>query len=118
MVAAPLNQLDLVFGALADPTRRTILTHLAGGEATVNELVALFDLSQPTISKHLKVLERAGLVSRGREAQFRPVRLESAPLKGAAQWLGDYRRFWEESLDQLDEYVRELQRKGMNREHE
>ena len=113
MVAAPLDQLDRVFGALADPTRRTILTRLAAGDATVNELVALSDLSQPTISKHLKVLERAGLVSRGRDAQFRPVRLEAAALAGAAQWLGDYRRFWEESLDQLDEYVQDLQRKEM-----
>jgi DNA-binding transcriptional ArsR family regulator len=111
MEAASLDQLDLVFGALADPTRRAILTRLAGGEATVNELVALSDLSQPTVSKHLKVLERAGLVSRGREAQFRPVRLEAAALAGAARWLGDYRRYWEESLDRLDEYVKELQRK-------
>ena len=106
-----LEQLDLVFGALADPTRRAILARLAEGEATVNDLVAPFDLSQPTISKHLKVLERAGLVSRGRDAQFRPVRLNAAPLAGAAQWLGDYRRFWAESLDQLDEYVKILQRK-------
>jgi DNA-binding transcriptional ArsR family regulator len=111
MMAAPLEQLNRVFGALADPTRRAILARLTDGDATVNELVALSDLSQPTISKHLKVLERAGLVSRGRDAQFRPVRLDAAPLAGAAQWLGDYRRFWEESLDQLDDYVRELQRK-------
>jgi DNA-binding transcriptional ArsR family regulator len=110
-MAAPLEQLNRVFGALADPTRRAILARLTDGDATVNELVALSDLSQPTISKHLKVLERAGLVSRGRDAQFRPVRLDAAPLAGAAQWLGDYRRFWEESLDQLDDYVRELQRK-------
>ena len=103
-----MQQLDLVFAALADPTRRAILARLADGEATVNELVAPFELSQPTISKHLKVLERAGLVSRGRDAQFRPVRLNPAPLAGAAQWLGDYRRFWEESLDQLDAYVKEL----------
>jgi DNA-binding transcriptional ArsR family regulator len=107
----PVEQLDLVFSALADPTRRAILARLADGEATVNELVAPFDLSQPTISKHLKVLERAGLVSRGREAQFRPVRLNAAPLEGAAEWLGDYRRFWEESLDRLDVYVKELKRK-------
>jgi DNA-binding transcriptional ArsR family regulator len=105
------EQLDLVFAALADPTRRAILARLAAGEATVNELVTPSDLSQPTISKHLKVLERAGLVSRGREAQFRPVRLEAAPLAGAAQWLGDYRRFWAESLDRLDVYVKELKRK-------
>jgi DNA-binding transcriptional ArsR family regulator len=107
----PVEQLDLVFAALADPTRRAILARLADGEATVNELVAPFDLSQPTISKHLKVLERAGLVSRGREAQFRPVRLDATPLEGAALWLGDYRRFWEESLDRLDVFVKELKRK-------
>lgn len=111
MASAPLEQLDRVFGALADPTRRAILARLASGEATVNELVAPFDLSQPTISKHLKVLERAGLVARGREAQFRPVRLNAAPLAGVARWVGDYRRFWEESLDQLDAYVKDLQRK-------
>jgi DNA-binding transcriptional ArsR family regulator len=110
MVAAPPNQLDRVFGALADPTRRAILARLADGEATVNELVALSDLSQPTISNHLKVLERAGLVSRGRNAQFRPVRLNPAPLAGAAHWLGNYRGFWDGSLDQLDAYVKELQR--------
>jgi DNA-binding transcriptional ArsR family regulator len=106
----PVQQLDLVFAALADPTRRAILARLAEGEATVNELVEPSELSQPTISKHLKVLERAGLVSRGRDAQFRPVRLEAAPLKGAAQWLGDYQRFWAESLDRLDVLVKELKR--------
>ena len=111
MMAAALQQLDRVFGALADPTRRAILARLAQGEATVNELVAPFDLSQPTISKHLKVLERAGLVARGREAQFRPVRLNAAPLAGAAQWLGDYSRFWAESFDRLETYVQELKRK-------
>src|SRR5436190_20411422 len=103
-------QLDRVFAALADPTRRAILARLALGDATVNELVAPFDLRQPTISKHLKVLEAAGLVSRGRAAQFRPVRLNAAPLAGAARWIGDYRRFWEESLDQLGDYVKQLQR--------
>ena len=107
------QQLDLVFAALADPTRRAILARLAAGEATVNELVAPFARSQPTISKHLKVLEGAGLVSRGRSAQTRPVRLNAAPLAGAAQWIGDYRRFWEESLDQLDTYVKTLHRKEM-----
>lgn len=104
------GNLDLLFAALADPTRRAILARLAEGEATVNDLVAPFGLAQPTISKHLKVLERAGLVSRGRAAQFRPVRLEAAPLAAAAQWLGDYRRFWAESLDRLDDYVQDLQR--------
>jgi len=102
--------LDHVFAALADPTRRAILARLADGEATVNELVAPFALSQPTISKHLKVLERAGLVSRGRSAQFRPVRLNANPLAEAAQWLGDYRRFWTESFDRLDVYVKDLKR--------
>ena len=111
--STPSPQLDRVFGALADPTRRAILARLARGEATVNELVAPFALSQPTISKHLKVLERAGLVSRGREAQFRPVRLEAAPLAGAAQWIGDYRRFWVESFDRLDTHVQDLKRKEM-----
>ena len=118
MLAVSPHQLDHVFSALADPTRRAILARLADGEATVNQLVALSDLSQPTISKHLKVLERAGLVSRGRTAQFRPVRLNPAPLAGAAQWLGDYRGFWEESLDQLDAYVNELQRKESRRASE
>lgn len=111
MAALPIQQLDQVFAALADSTRRAILARLASGEATVNELVAPFDLSQPTISKHLSVLERAGLVSRGRHAQFRPVRLEAAPLAGAAEWLGDYRRFWKESLDQLDVYVKGMKKK-------
>ena len=117
MASAPPGQLDRVFGALADPTRRAILARLANGEATVNELVALSDFSQPTVSQHLKVLERAGLVSRGREAQFRPVRLDAAPLAGAARWLGDYRRFWEESLDRLDEYARDLERREGSDEH-
>jgi len=113
MMPAALQPLDRVFGALADPTRRAILARLAQGEATVNELVAPFDLSQPTISKHLKVLERAGLVARGREAQFRPVRLNAAPLASAAHWLGDYRRFWAESLERLHTYVQELKREEM-----
>lgn len=109
---APASQtLDRVFGALADPTRRAILARLTTGEATVNELVKPFGLAQPTITKHLKVLEAAGLVSRGREAQFRPVRLNAAPLEGAARWIGDYQRFWDESLDQLDDYVKHLKRK-------
>ncbi|WP_394827796.1 ArsR/SmtB family transcription factor [Pendulispora albinea] len=112
------SELDRVFAALADPTRRAILARLATGEATVNELVAPFELSQPTISKHLKVLERAGLVSRGRDAQFRPVRLNAAPLEGAARWIGDYRRCWEESLDQLAVYVKELQQQQKEKTHE
>ena len=108
---AAMQNLDRVFAALADPTRRAILARLALGEATVNDLVAPFDLAQPTISKHLKVLERARLVSRGREAQFRPVRLNAAPLENAAKWLGDYRGFWEAGLDRLGVYAKELQRK-------
>ena len=111
MVPATTPPLDLVFAALADPTRRAILARLAAGEATVNELVAPTTLSQPTVSKHLKVLERAGLVSRGREAQFRPVRLNAAPLAEADRWLGDYRRFFTETRDRLDTYVKELKRK-------
>jgi DNA-binding transcriptional ArsR family regulator len=102
------HHLDLVFGALADPTRRAILTRLAEGQATVNELVEPFQLAQPTITKHIKVLESAGLVSRGREAQFRPVKLNAAPLKEASMWIGNYKRCWEESLEQLDDYVKEL----------
>jgi DNA-binding transcriptional ArsR family regulator len=107
----PSQQLDHVFAALADPTRRAILARLAEGEATVSELVAPFGLAQPTISRHLKVLEQAGLVSRGRHAQFRPVRLEAAPLAGAAAWIGGYQRFWEGSLDRLDALVKDLQGK-------
>ena len=105
-------QLDLVFGALADPTRRAILARLADGQATVNELVEPFKLAQPTITKHIKVLEGAGLVSRGRDAQFRPVKLNATPLKEASMWIGNYKRFWEESLEQLDTYVKELIKKG------
>lgn len=107
-----VQQLDLVFGALADSTRRAILARLAEGEATVNELVEPFKLAQPTISKHIKVLEGAGLVSRGREAQYRPVRLNAEALKQASLWIGNYKRFWEESLEQLDAYVKELIEKG------
>src|ERR1700754_3507730 len=111
MTPSSPGQLDLVFAALADPTRRAILARLAAGEATVNELVTPTTLSEPTVSKHLKVLELSGLVSRGREAQFRPVLLNAAPLAEADRWLGDYRRFFTESLDRLDTYVKELKRK-------
>ena len=103
--------LDRVFSALADPTRRAILARLSQGEATVNELVQPFALSQPAISKHLKVLEGAGLVARGRNAQFRPVRLDPAPLAEAARWLGDYRKFWDQSFDRLDEVVQDLKQR-------
>lgn len=106
------DQLNSVFSALADPTRRAILARLADGEAPVQELAAPFDMSLPAISKHLKVLERAGLIVRGREAQWRPCRLEAAPLKEASDWIASYRRFWEESFDRLDDYLDELQGKS------
>ncbi|HUB34010.1 MAG TPA: metalloregulator ArsR/SmtB family transcription factor [Bryobacteraceae bacterium] len=105
------DRLSDTFAALADPTRRAILARLASGEAPVTELAKPFDMSMPAISKHLKVLERAGLVARGRDAQYRPRRLEAGPLKEAAEWLGTYRRFWEESFERLDEYLHELQTK-------
>src|ERR671922_2745136 len=105
------DSLSTTFSALADPTRRAILARLISGEASVTELAQPFEMSLPAISKHLKVLERAGLITRGREAQWRPCRLQAAPLKDAADWLQHYRRFWEESFDRLDDYLRELQRK-------
>jgi DNA-binding transcriptional ArsR family regulator len=101
--------LDRMFAALADPTRRAILARLAAGDATVTELAAPFEMSQPAISKHLKVLERAGLVTRGRDAQRRPVRLEAAPLKAATDWLEAYRSFWERRYRNLDALLEELQ---------
>ena len=110
------DRFDTTFAALADPTRRAILARLAQGEATVNELAAPFHLTQPSISKHLKVLERAGLIVRGREAQWRPCRLEAGPLKDAADWLEHYRRFWEESFARLEDYLEELQTKEGERE--
>lgn len=103
-------QLDSIFSALADPTRRAILARLARGEATVNELAEPFDISLPAISRHLKVLERAGLISRGKEAQWRPCRLEPAPLGEARNWIDTYREIWEESFSQLDDLLVELQR--------
>jgi DNA-binding transcriptional ArsR family regulator len=109
--------LDTTFAALADPTRRAILARLAAGEMTVAELAAPFAISGPAISKHLKVLERAGLIARGREAQWRPCRLKPAPLKEAADWLEHYRRFWEQSFDRLEEYLRELQKKDKEKTH-
>ena len=103
------SHLDLVFSALADPTRREILRRLAGaGEISVTALTESFDMSQPAVSKHLKVLERAGLVSRGRDARFRPCRLEAGPLEQASAWIGGYRQFWESSFDNLERYAREL----------
>jgi DNA-binding transcriptional ArsR family regulator len=103
------DTLDRTFAALADPTRRAILARLASGQASVTELAAPFAMSLPAVSKHLKVLERAGLVARGRRAQWRPAKLQAEPLHEVADWLADYRRFWEERLDRFDEYLRELQ---------
>lgn len=105
----PATRLDAVFAALADPTRRAILARLTDGEASVLELARPFRMSQPAISKHLKVLERAGLVARGRDAQRRPCRLVGQPLGEATAWLGGFRRFWEESFERLDEVLGELQ---------
>ena len=105
------DDLGNTFAALADPTRRAILARLAEGEATVNELAQPFDLKLPTISKHLKVLQRAGLITQGRKAQRRPCRLETSPLKEVADWVERYRRIWEERFGQLDAYLTELQKK-------
>jgi len=106
------NRLSTTFAALAGPTRRAIVARLASAEAPVTELAEPFQMSMPAISKHLKVLERASLIARGREAQWRPCRLEAAPLKDVADWVDHYRRFWEQSFDRLDDYLRKLQRKG------
>lgn len=103
------DTLSLTFAALADPTRRAMLDRLAQGPATVKELAEPFKISMPAISKHLKVLEHAGLIERGREAQWRPAQLQAAPLKAAALWLENYRHYWEENLDRLDDYLRKLQ---------
>ena len=108
--------LNVTFGALADPTRRAILAKLAKGDASVLELAEPFDMSQPAISKHLKVLERAGLIARGRDAQRRPCRLEPRRLKQAADWIGTYRQFWEASYNRLDDYLQELQQKEKPRD--
>lgn len=104
------EHLDATFAALADPTRRAILARLALGEATPTELAKPFDMSLPAVSKHLKVLERAGLISRGREAQARPCRLEAKPLKEATEWMNRYRRFWEDSFDRLDTLLDEMKK--------
>ena len=104
------DRISLIFSALADPTRRAILARLAEGEASVTELAEPFAMSLPAISKHLKVLERAGLISRGREAQWRPCKLEPEPLRDVADWLAQYRTLWDESLDRLDDYLRHLQK--------
>jgi DNA-binding transcriptional ArsR family regulator len=106
------ERLDSTFAALADPTRRAILARLASGQASVTALAQPFDMTLPAVSKHLKVLERAGLIARGRDAQWRPCRLEPGPLKEVADWVGGYRRFWEESYERLDDYLQDMQRKG------
>ena len=112
------DPLSTTFAALADPTRRAILARLATGACSVTELAQPFEMSMPAVSKHLRVLERAGLITRGREAQWRPCRLEAAPLKDVADWLEDYRRFWDERFQRLDEYLIELQAKEQKRGRE
>jgi len=108
MTSASLN---FTFAALADPTRRAILTRLSQGELSVTELAEPFEMSLPAVSKHLKVLEHAGLITRGRSAQWRPCQLQAAPLKEVADWVEEYRHFWTESFDRLDDYLKELQAK-------
>ncbi len=107
-----VDQLSVTFAALADPTRRAILSRLAEGEASVTELAKPFDLSLPGISKHLKVLQRAGLITQSRKAQWRPCRLDGARLKEAADWVGEYRQFWDESFERLDEYLAAVQKEA------
>jgi DNA-binding transcriptional ArsR family regulator len=114
--AAAELDLTATFGALADPTRRAILARLSKGDASVLELAEPFDMSQPAVSKHLKVLERAGLIVRGRDAQRRPCRLDPRRLKQASDWLGTYRQFWEASYERLDDYLRQLQTKEKDRD--
>ncbi len=105
------DQLSMTFAALADPTRRAILARLTSGEVSVTELAAPFEMSMPAVSKHLKVLERAGLIARGRDAQWRPCRLDANPLRDVADWVEHYRHFWEQSFDRLDDYLHKLQAK-------
>jgi DNA-binding transcriptional ArsR family regulator len=109
-----IDRLSTTFAAIADPTRRAILARLASGEASVSELAKPFDMSLPAISEHLKVLENAGLIARGREAQWRPCQLDAGPLKEVAGWVEAYRRHWEQSFDRLDKYLRELKKKQIN----
>jgi DNA-binding transcriptional ArsR family regulator len=111
-LATATDRLDRTFAALADPTRRAILARLATGEASVTELAEPFEMTLPAVSKHLKVLQRAGLITRGRKQQWRPARLEAGPLREVSEWTERYRRFWEESYDRLDEYLNELQGRG------
>jgi DNA-binding transcriptional ArsR family regulator len=114
----PTDPLSTTFAALADPTRRAILARLAGGEATVSELAAPFDMSLPAISKHLKVLQRAGLIEQGRQAQWRPCRLRAERLHDASDWIGQYKRHWEVSLERLDRYLREIQENHEDQENQ
>jgi DNA-binding transcriptional ArsR family regulator len=109
------DSLSVTFAALADPTRRAILARLALGEKSVKELAEPFKISPPAVTKHLKVLQRAGLISQGRQAQWRPCRLEAAPIREVAGWVEDYRQFWEESFDRLDEYLAEMKKKKGNK---
>jgi DNA-binding transcriptional ArsR family regulator len=111
-MATATERLDRTFAALADPTRRAILSRLSAGEASVTELAEPFDITLPAVSKHLKVLERAGLIARARDRQWRPARLEPGPLKEVAEWTERYRRFWEESYDRLDGYLHEMKGRG------
>jgi DNA-binding transcriptional ArsR family regulator len=113
---ANADHLSTTFSALADPTRRAILARLVSGEKTVNQLAKPFDMSLPAVSKHLKVLEKAGLIVRERDAQWRPARLRAKPLKGVADWVSSYREHWEQRLDRLDTYLKELQRKEKHRD--
>jgi DNA-binding transcriptional ArsR family regulator len=110
-----MTQLDLTFAALSDPTRRAILSRLSRGEASVMQIAEPFEMSLPAISKHLKVLQKAGLITQSREAQWRPCRLEAKPLKQAAEWIERYREYWEESFDNLDSYLRDIQSKEKKR---
>lgn len=114
VTATASDPISTTFAALADPTRRALLARLSSGEASVTELAAPFEMTLPAVSKHLKVLERAGLIARGREAQWRPCRLQAGPLKQADEWLESYRRFWEESFDRLEDYLRDLQEETTN----
>jgi DNA-binding transcriptional ArsR family regulator len=116
--AEEVDRLSEVFSALADPTRRAILARLAEGEATVNQLAEPFPISLQAVSKHLKVLERAGLITRGKAAQWRPCRLDAGPLREVADWIADYQRFWEQRYDQLDEYLKQLQKDDTQQEEE
>jgi DNA-binding transcriptional ArsR family regulator len=112
---APTDRLDATFAALADPTRRAILARLTTGEASVTDLAAPFEMTMPAVTKHLKVLEHAGLITRGKHAQWRPCRLEAAPLRDVAAWTGEFRRFWDASYERLDSYLRQMEKKEKGR---